>query len=99
MPKGIMTVHSAPASEAEAGAYHDWYDNIHIPELLKVEGFASATRYESVDGDGFLAIYELDVEPETAKANQSAAQASGTMTPPAGLRLDPPPTVRYYRAR
>ena len=68
-------------------------------KLLKVDGFASATRYESVDGDGFLAIYELDVEPETAKANQSAAQASGTMTPPAGLRLDPPPTVRYYLAR
>jgi len=99
VPKGIMTVHSRPASDADAAAYHDWYDNHHIPELLGVDGFAQATRYEAVDGDGFLAVYELDLEPEVARANLDAAQKGGSMTRPDGLQLDPPPIVRLFRAR
>jgi hypothetical protein len=51
-----------------------------------------------VDGDSLLAVYEIDGDVETAKANLRAAQTSGTMSRPVGMQLDPPPSVRYFRS-
>ena len=52
-----------PAREDE---YHDWYNNTHIPDVLKTPGFVSAVRYrinEFRDGRGkFLAIYEIETD-------------------------------------
>ncbi len=52
-----------PAREAE---YHDWYDHIHIPDILRTPGFVSARRYrakERRDGRGmYLAIYEIETD-------------------------------------
>ncbi|MBL7498448.1 hypothetical protein I6A84_29510 [Frankia sp. CNm7] len=97
MTSGVLIVESRPASPEEAAAYHDWYDNTHLPEILKVEGFVSARRLESLDGDTFLVIYEIDGDVETAKAALGQAQASGTMSRPQGVELTPPPIVRYFR--
>ena len=52
-----------PLREAE---YHDWYNNMHIPDILKTPSFVSATRYqikEFRDGRGkYLALYELETD-------------------------------------
>lgn len=96
MPHGVMIVESRPASEEEAAAYHDWYDNIHIPEITKVDGFVSARRLKAVDGDTFIVIYEIEGDVDAAKA--ALAQASSSMSRPEGVQLDPPPTVRYFRS-
>jgi hypothetical protein len=46
--------------------YHDWYNNIHIPDVLQTPGFVRATRYEIKefrDGRGkYLAIYEIETD-------------------------------------
>jgi hypothetical protein len=97
MAGGVMIVETAPSSPEELIAYHEWYDTVHVPEILKVDGFVSARRLESVDGNGFIAIYEIDGDVEAAKANLAAAQSSGTMSRPVGVRLDPPPSVRYFQ--
>jgi hypothetical protein len=94
MPKGYLIVKSQPSPE-QADAYHDWYENSHIPELLAVDGFVSARRLSAVEGDSYLAIYEVD-DVDGAKAAMAEAQAAGTMTRPAGLQLDPPPVVEWY---
>jgi hypothetical protein len=67
--------------------------------MLSTEGFVGATRYAADDGDGFFCIYELDVDPETARANLAARRAQSPMTAPVGLQLDPPPVVRYFTVR
>jgi hypothetical protein len=52
-----------PVREAE---YHDWYNNMHIPDILKTPSFVSATRYqikEFRDGRGkYLALYDLETD-------------------------------------
>jgi len=96
MPRGILYVESRPASPEQAAEYHRWYDETHIPEILALDGFVSGRRFGSLGDDGsFVAIYEIDTDVATARAALAAAGKAGTMTPPAGVRLDPPPTVRW----
>ena len=96
MPRGILYVESRPASPEQAAEYHRWYDETHIPEILALDGFVSGRRFGSLGDDGsFVAIYEIDTDVATARAALAAAGKAGTMTPPAGFRLDPPPTVRW----
>ncbi|MFB4309552.1 hypothetical protein [Actinomadura sp. GTD37] len=97
MPRGVLIVESRPASPAELSAYHDWYDNKHIPEVLRLEGFVAARRLESLDGETFTVIYEIDGDVQAARAALNRAQASGAMSRPEGVQLDPPPAVRFLR--
>ena len=50
-----------PAREQE---FNDWFDNIHLPDVLKTPGYVSAKRFvikESKMGRGkYLAIYEIE---------------------------------------
>ncbi|MEU9017768.1 hypothetical protein [Actinomadura sp. NPDC048394] len=97
MPSGVMIVESSPSSDRDGPAYHDWYENTHIPEMLRVEGFVSARRLEPLEGGSFVVIYEIEGDPEKAKAALAEALSSGKVSRPEGVSLDPPPTVRYLR--
>jgi hypothetical protein len=96
MSSGILLVETRPNSPEDAAAYHHWYDEVHVPEILKVDGFVSARRLEAIDGSSFIAIYEIDIDVETAKANLAAVTATGVMSAPEGVQLNPPPVVRYF---
>jgi hypothetical protein len=98
MAGGLLIVESRPVSPDDAVSYHDWYDNTHIPEILKVAGFRAARRLAALDGDTFLAVYEIDGDVEAAKAALGAATSSGTMSRPVGVQLSPPPVVRFFSA-
>jgi hypothetical protein len=51
-------VFSSPEHEA---AWNDWYDNVHLPELLSVPGFVTAVRFRQLGAEGhYLAMYEID---------------------------------------
>jgi hypothetical protein len=67
----------APGKEAE---FEDWYENVHVPDLLKVEGYISGQRFRLSEKQKptlneptlrimpthrHLTIYELDCSPET----------------------------------
>jgi hypothetical protein len=96
MPKGILYVESRPASPEQAADFHRWYDETHIPEILALDGFASARRFGSVGDDGsFVAVYEV-VDVASARAALADAGRSGKMSPPTGVQLDPPPTARWF---
>lgn len=95
MSRGIMLVEAKCASPAELDAFNHWYDAVHIPEILSVDGFVSARRFLAADGETYVAVYEIDGDVETAQANLAAARSAGRMTPPVGLQLDPPPISRY----
>jgi hypothetical protein len=63
--------------EGQDVEFNDWYDNIHLAEVLALDGFVSATRYKLSDSQlpademapsqhRYAAIYELDTEPAQA---------------------------------
>lgn len=98
MSNGILLVEARPNSAEEAEAFHAWYDKVHIPEILTVDGFVSARRLAAVEGDYFITVYEIDTDVETAKAKLGEAHKSGRMTAPQGVQINPPPVVRYFQS-
>lgn len=57
----IYVVRAEVTDDAPLGEWHQWYDNVHVPELLSVPGFVKASRYEARAEPGvFLAVYEVD---------------------------------------
>ena len=65
MEKWINIVETTcdPSREKE---FNDWYDNIHLPDVLETPGFLAARRYvhkEFRDGRGkYLTIYEIETD-------------------------------------
>ena len=59
----VMETNCNPAREDE---YNEWYDGIHIPDILATPGFVRARRYvhkEFRDGRGkYMAIYEIETD-------------------------------------
>ena len=63
----IVTAEPEPAWEAE---FNRWYDEEHIPNLLRVPGYLSAARYTAVEGQPkYMAFWEI----ESMDAYRSAA--------------------------
>lgn len=65
-PTGVLIVlvnNKEPSKEAD---FNKWYNEVHIPDVLKTRCYYQATRYESIDpkpGQAkYLAIYETDHE-------------------------------------
>lgn len=58
------------AVEGQAEAFNDWYDNVHLPDVLKIPGIKSAIRFKLGDVQRmdppyryeYCAIYELDTD-------------------------------------
>ena len=69
MGKYILLVQSNPTDGNEA-EFNKWYDEIHLGEVLEVQGFTAAQRFK-VAGEpatgtpdhSYLAIYEVEAEP------------------------------------
>jgi len=65
MPRYKMIVLSNPVEGREA-EYNDWYQNIHLAQVISIKGFQSAQRFRLttslVEGEvkPYLAIYEIE---------------------------------------
>ncbi len=64
--RGVLLVMSEPV-DGQEDVYNDWYDRIHLPEVLEVPGFTAARRYVAEPSIGgalpplkYLAIYEIE---------------------------------------
>jgi hypothetical protein len=45
---------------AHKAAFNNWYNQVHVPEIMACPGFLRSVRYEEVDADGrYMAMYEL----------------------------------------
>ena len=94
MAKGIMYVESRPSSPDREQEYNSWYDEVHIPELLALDGIVAARRLRPVDGDGpYVAIYELEGDDLQAILDNMIANA-GRLHMSDALQLDPAPIPR-----
>lgn len=77
----IFIVTNDPLAGRE-GEYHDWYNNIHLPDLVRLPGVSAAQRFRVIQGlelggplAGHLALYEL---ADTAKTIAGLKSRRGT---------------------
>ena len=96
MAKGIYYVESRPASPEVDAEFNRWYNNVHLPEMIALEGIVSVRRFAPVTDDGpYVAIYELEGDdlPTILKGMMVAARP-GALTLSDLQQMDPPPTMR-----
>lgn len=86
MPRYTMLVSTNPVDGRE-GEFNDWYDNQHVPDVLKLEGFVAARRLRLADTvppqdctHRYLAVYEVEAESvEAAGKVLTEGFASGAL--------------------
>jgi hypothetical protein len=93
MTGDLFLVFSNPAPGQES-AYVDWYEHTHLADVLKVPGVVAAQRYgvapmKIPEAEGmptpagpehrFLAVYELDRDPDEVMAEFLRRVTSGEM--------------------
>jgi hypothetical protein len=97
MAKGIIYVETRPSSPDREQEYNTWYDEVHRPELVALEGIVAARRLRPVNGDGpYVALYELESDNLQAVLDSMVANA-GQLHMSDALQLDPPPIMRLLQ--
>jgi hypothetical protein len=91
-----------PAREKE---FNDWYENMHLPDMLEVPGMIKATRWENAlpkpgQSRRYLAMYEL--ETDNIEAFDAKVRERGMWTMKQGRLSDlpafsPPDVPRVYK--
>lgn len=100
MGKHVLAVFTNPA-EGRDDEYNDWYNNVHLKDLLSIPGIVSAQRFVYGEQRGepgpwrYLALYQIDAESIEAAQDalaESAAKAPMQISP----ALDRSATVSWY---
>jgi hypothetical protein len=81
-------VFSNPVAEDREEEFHQWYDEVHLPEVLATPGFISAQRIglrrtefarATEPAQRFGVLYEVEGDPEEVMGRVSAGVAAGTI--------------------
>jgi uncharacterized protein (TIGR02118 family) len=99
--KYVFVVYTKPTPGKEE-EFNRWYDEVHIPDVLRLPGFLSATRYRyeavantSESTHPYLALYT--VETDDIHATQAAlTAAANTPAMPLNDALDLPGVKSSY---
>jgi hypothetical protein len=75
MAKYTFVVFSNPTTPGQEAEYNEWYNKVHLADVLNVPGFVAAQRFKLAEaqfGNGshthrYLALYEI--ETDNAKAS------------------------------
>jgi hypothetical protein len=87
MRKTYFLVFSSPV-EGREDEYEKWYDEVHLQDVLAVDGVVAAQRFDHVPLDApeageppqkHLALYELDGDPNAVFTEFMARVGSGQM--------------------
>jgi hypothetical protein len=67
MTKYLLFAFSDCKDPAKIDEYNDWYDNMHMPDMLNTPGLVKASRWMSADNKEnevrkYLAMYELETD-------------------------------------
>jgi hypothetical protein len=77
------------ATEGQEAEFNRWYDEQHVPDVLKVPGFVAAQRFVAsrVRGEpahGFLTIYEISTDDVDATFAELARRVGTELMPMSG---------------
>ncbi|GAA5065270.1 hypothetical protein [Nocardia callitridis] len=73
MPDAKMLVFSN-ATEGQDATFNEWYDTVHLADVLSVPGVVGGQRFELVPNSlpgqeapehRYLAVYDLDADPDS----------------------------------
>ena len=74
------------AVEGRDDEFNAWYNNIHLSDVLKVDGFVSAQRFQLSDAQRqadpayrYLAVYEIETDDIGKAVSDLAYQADNVM--------------------
>jgi len=66
MQKWVLVVETNCNDADKESEFNDWYNNIHVPDMLETPGFMRTTRFQNsnpAEGRGkFVAFYEIETE-------------------------------------
>jgi hypothetical protein len=99
-----LIVFTEPAAGKEA-EYNEWYDQVHLKEVLEMEGFVAAQRFALSDAQiaenagehvpsRYLAIYEIEAESLPAALEKLNA-GSGTMQMSDALNMETAKAIAF----
>ena len=99
-----FTVHTMPKPGKEK-EYNDWYDNQHLPDLLKIPGIVAAQRYRHDDpregqpapAAKDRAIYERDTDDIAGVFKEIAARRNTPLMPLSDAMDASATTTAVYR--
>jgi len=89
MEKWLIVVQADCADPSRESEFHEWYDKVHVPDILTVPGVVRVARYENViameDQPKFLTALEVEAEDiwqVTAglQANKAEAEQQGRVS-------------------
>jgi hypothetical protein len=95
--KAILHVQSWPSSPDRVDEFNRWYDEVHLPQVLQLEGFVSARRYAPVGDGPYITQYELSGDPQAAVQEVVAAATDGRLTMSDAMQFNPPPNMWVLR--
>lgn len=67
MEKYLFVTYADYADPSCEDEFNDWYNNVHVPDMLETPGMISATRWENVFPKGnnrrrYMAMYEIETD-------------------------------------
>ena len=66
MERWLLVAENNCSDSRREKEFNDWYDNVHVPDILETPGFISAIRYENyTPNEGkakFLALYDIQTK-------------------------------------
>jgi hypothetical protein len=66
MAKWLLAIKTNCVDSAREAEFNEWYDKIHLPDILETPGFVRATRYENAEPSAeeakYLALYEIETD-------------------------------------
>ncbi len=86
MAKWVLAVTTNCNDATREAEFNEWYDKIHLPDILETPGFVRATRYQNdkpSEGEArFLALYDIESDDisqvmKTHSDNMSKKKAEG----------------------
>lgn len=106
MEKYLFVTYTDCADHSREDEFDDWYNNVHVPDMLETPGMISATRWENVFPKGnnrrkYIALYEFETDDivkfdEALRENGRKSKERGRLSDL--IVLDPPEIPRIiYR--
>ena len=100
--RGLALMFVDPKSPATEDAFNDWFDGIHLSEVLNVAGIASATRYRRIPlprpspiTQQYLTLLEIEAD-DLEEVSRRLQEAGRSMVQTDSLATDPAPVVMWF---
>ena len=104
--RAALFVHTNPVSPDRETDFNDWYDNVHVPQVLaNVPGITGASRFVISDASPvrpahrYLAVYDIEAdEPGDVVRSLGEAVAAGKLDMSDAMDMSNPGPMQLYEA-